>query len=229
MAIAGTIAAIVSKTTQIPFLFGINTMLLVALVDCWYGNADVTRKALLLTLVVVYLFRMNWVLIVWYNNTAAAKLKTVTPQWQIYLLPVLVANMFGWLYCLPFHWITNRVGKFDNLDFLTVIIYIVGTIVNFGSDYQKNQFKRLPDSNGKILDTGFWKYSRHPNYFGDFLIYLAFGLSAGVPWGLISPLANLAQYIGDVIPTNEKMAAKRYGAAWNDYKKKTKCFIPFIA
>ncbi len=228
IAVAGVVGALITKDTKVPFLFGFNTLLPVTLVYCWYGDADLARKILLLVLVAFYQIRMNIVLTVWYKNTAASKLKDVLPLTQIYVLPILLANIFGWLYCLPFYWATNRVGAIDWLDYTVIMVYIVGTVFHFGSDYQKRRFKQQPDTEGKVLDTGFWRYSRHPNYFGDFLIYVSFGLSAGNWWGLVAPLINLAQYIGDAIPKGEQMSSGRYGDAWDAYKKKTKCFVPFV-
>ncbi|WP_431686926.1 DUF1295 domain-containing protein [Hahella sp. NBU794] len=228
MAVAGVIAALITKDTKAPFIFGFNTLLPVTLVYCWYGDADLVRKALLLGMVIIYQLRMNVVLTLWYNNTAAAKLKEVMPLSAIYFLPIILANVFGWLYCLPFQWAADRVGPLNWIDYSAVAVYLIGTIFHFGSDYQKHLFKQQPNSRGQILDTGFWRYSRHPNYFGDFLIYVAFGLTAGNPWGVIAPLANIAQYMTDAIPKSEKMAEERYGEAWRNYKKKAKCLIPFV-
>jgi steroid 5-alpha reductase family enzyme len=229
MGIAGVIGAIVTKDTKVPFLFGFNVLLPVTLMYAWYGEADPSRKLLLVGLVALYQLRMNVVLTVWYKNTAAAKLKGMMPMSQIYFLPVLLANIFGWLYCLPFWWAMDRVGPLDWLDYTVLAVYAAGTVFHFGSDYQKRRFKQQPGTEGKILNTGFWRYSRHPNYFGDFLIYAAFGLAAGNWWGLVAPLTNLAQYLGDAIPKSEQMAQERYGEAWSDYKKKTKCLVPFVA
>jgi steroid 5-alpha reductase family enzyme len=228
MAIAGVISALITKDTKTPFIFGFNTLLPVTAVYCWYGNADLARKIMLLTMLIIYQLRMNVVLTLWYNNTAAAKLKEIMPLSSIYFLPVILANVFGWLYCLPFYWTADRVGPFNWVDYSAITVYLIGTIFHFGSDYQKHRFKQQPNTRGKILDTGFWRYSRHPNYFGDFLIYVSFGLTAGNPWGVIAPLTNIAQYMGDAIPKSEKMAEERYGEAWSNYKKKAKCLIPFV-
>lgn len=79
-----------------------------------------------------------------------------------------------------------------------------------------------------MLNSGFWGLARHPNYFGDFLIFVSFGLLAGNLFGLIAPLTNLVQYFADAIPKSEKMAEKRYGEVWRNYKRQVKCFIPFV-
>lgn len=228
MAVAGTIGAWITKDLRVTFLFGFNTLFPVTLVYVLYSDGDPARHALLLAMIGIYQIRMNVILAFWYGNTAAAKLKNTMSLAEVYALPALLTNVAGWIYCLPFVWAVDRPGPLDWLDLIVVCVYMIGTIFHFGSDFQKRKFKKQPDSDGKILDTGFWGMSRHPNYFGDFLIYVAFGLSAGNWWGLISPLANLGQYLGDAIPKSEKMSSERYGKDWEEYKQRTKVLIPYI-
>jgi protein-S-isoprenylcysteine O-methyltransferase Ste14 len=70
--------------------------------------------------------------------------------------------------------------------------------------------------------------SRHPNYFGDFLIYVSFALLGGSVWGWVAPLAILLQYAFDAIPKSERWAAERYGSEWEAYTQRTKAFVPFV-
>ncbi len=217
-----------AQDTRPMFLWGFNAMGPVALVYCYFGEGDIAHKALILIFIGVYLLRMNIVLTRWYGNTAASKLKDVMPVQQVPLLAVMMVNIFGWLYCLPFYWASQIQGPLGALQWLAIGVYIVGTVYHFGSDYQKRRFKQDPGNKGKILNTGFWATARHPNYFGDFLIFTSFGLLAGNLFGIIAPLTNLVQYFADAIPKSEKMAEKRYGDAWLEYKRKVKCFIPFI-
>ena len=74
---------------------------------------------------------------------------------------------------------------------------------------------------GSGLDQGLWRYSRHPNYFGDLLVYVGWALFAANPRAWLSPATNLAQYAFDAIPKNEEWAADRYGQAWTDYAART--------
>jgi steroid 5-alpha reductase family enzyme len=228
LSLVGVLSAFLTKDPKVPFIIGFNTLLPVAAIYCWYLDGEVLRKAIILSMVACYQIRMNFTLTAWYNNTAAAKLKSIMPLSQIYLLPVILVNIFGWLYCLPFLWAAGRQGALNWIDYSAISIYTVGTIFHFGSDYQKHIFKKDPGNSGRILDMGFWGLSRHPNYFGDFLIYLAYGVIAGNVWGLIAPLTNLLQYIGDAIPKSEKMAAERYGTSWDKYKNRVRCLIPYI-
>ncbi len=224
----GVVTALISRDVKYPFIVGFNTMLPVAAAYCYFGDGSLAHKTLIMTMVGLYTIRMNIVLTQWYDATAAAKLKDVLPAGQIYGLPVILVNIFGWLYCLPFYWAADMTGPFGVFEYSVLGIYTLGTLLHFGSDYQKLQFKKQRDSKGKILDTGFWSLCRHPNYFGDFLIYVSFGVLAGNWWGVVSPLVNIGQYLGDAIPKSEEMSAKRYGDDWDSYKQRVKCLIPFV-
>ena len=58
-------------------------------------------------------------------------------------------------------------GSLNSLDYLGIVVWVVGFVFEAGGDYQLMRFKKNPTNKGKVLDIGFWKYTRHPNYFGD--------------------------------------------------------------
>ncbi|PCH94632.1 MAG: oxidoreductase [Rhodobacteraceae bacterium] len=228
MATLGAIAAYRTQDTRWPFIIGFNTMLPVTCIILYHADGVAWRHLMLLGFVGIYLARMNWVLLFWFANTGAAKLKGQMSRKELLGLPVIVANTFGWLYCLPFLWTATRTGGFDLFDGLALGSYIIGTVFHFGADYQKRRFKSNPANKGQLITSGFWGLSRHPNYFGDFLIYLGFALSSGAIWGLAAPIANVAQYWLDAIPKNERQAAQKYSERWINYAARVKCFIPFV-
>jgi steroid 5-alpha reductase family enzyme len=147
---------------------------------------------------------------------------------QKLFLPVVLTNTVGWAYCLPFYFATSNTASLGLQDLIAVAVYIAGTVFHHGGDYQKRRFKLRTDTRGKLLNTGFWRLCRHPNYFGDFLIYVSFAVLSGNIWGWIAPLLNLAQYAFDAIPKNEKWATERYGNAWQAYRTRTKAFFPYL-
>jgi steroid 5-alpha reductase family enzyme len=227
MALIGALGVLSTKRTAVAFVTGFNTMALVTGIFAWYGGLS-PRTVLVLVMVVAYLLRMNWILLVWSDNTAVSKLDEHTPVAQKLLLPFVLANTVGWAYCLPFYFATRNPDPLGLVDAVAVGTYLLGTALHFGSDYQKRRFKLRPEGKGKLLDTGLWSLCRHPNYFGDFLIYVSFAVVGGSVWGWIGPALNLLQYAFDAIPKNEKWAAARYGPAWDAYKAKTKAFLPHL-
>lgn len=229
LAILGVLAAKITQEPRMPFIIGFNTLLPVAAIIVAYGTGALWRQIMILAFVIAYLVHMNWVLTAAYRATAAAKLQGQIDQPTLYALPVILTNTFGWLYCLPFLWAADRAGPFDAFDAAAIGVYLVGSAFHIGGDYQKWRFKQNACSQGKILDTGLWGLSRHPNYFGDFLIYLSFALFSASPWGLIAPLANAVQYFFDAIPKSEAMSKERYGAAWEEYCNRAPRFVPWLS
>jgi steroid 5-alpha reductase family enzyme len=227
LALAGAISVAVTRRMRVAFVTGFNSMAWVTALFIWFeGNGP--RVGLVAAMVGLYLLRMNWTLLLWSRETAISKLERETPKLQQVLLPFVIANAFGWGYCLPLYFAVRDPAPLSLHDGIGIAIYILGTVFHFGADYQKRRFKLRADTRGRLLDTGFWAISRHPNYFGDFLIYVSFAVIGGSAWGWIAPLLNLLQYAFDAIPKNEKWAAARYGAAWEGYRSRTKAFVPYL-
>jgi steroid 5-alpha reductase family enzyme len=79
-------------------------------------------------------------------------------------------------------------GDFSLLDYFGIIVWIIGFSFEAGGDYQLARFKRGSNNKGKVLNTGFWKYTRHPNYFGDAAVwwaYAIFSIASGSYWQII--------------------------------------------
>ena len=228
MALLGVAGVLITRRTNLAFVAGFNTMLLVTAVYVFKSPPLNARQIIILAMVLIYLTHMNWLVLFQSKHTAISKLDTKIPPSQKYVLPVLLTNAVGWGYCLPFYFGARNTAALNWVDGLAVLTYVAGTVIHFGSDYQKQRFKARTDSRGKLLNTGFWALSRHPNYFGDFLIYVAFALIGGSVWGWIAPVLNFIQYRFDAIPKNEQWAKEHYGAQWEDYCKKVKMLIPFL-
>lgn len=117
------------------------------------------------------------------------------------------------------------------LDYIGLIIWVAGFLWEAIGDYQLMRFKRNPQNQGKVLDQGLWKYSRHPNYFGDALLwwgYYCFALSVGAWMYIFSPLimSFLLMRISGVsmLERNLKKAKTNY----SEYMEKTPAFFPRI-
>ena len=215
-----------TRRLQPAFVVGFNAILPLTLVHLLGGGPLGWRSWAALTMVAFYLVRMNWVIFVWTPHTALSKLDRKLSAAEKHILPFALTNIAGWLYCLPFYFLARRDGPADILDVLAICVYGVGSVLHAAADLEKKRFKERPDSAGCILDSGLWAWSRHPNYFGDFLIYVSWAIFAGHPWGWVAPAANLLQYVFDAIPKNEAWAAERYGSAWTEYARRTSRFVP---
>lgn len=85
----------------------------------------------------------------------------------------------------------NGQPEMGTLDFLGVSLWLTGFLFESVGDFQLSRFRADEANKGRVLDTGLWRYTRHPNYFGDFCIWWGFfflALSAGGWWSIFSPL-----------------------------------------
>jgi len=114
-------------------------------------------------------------------------------------------------------------------------LWAVGFAIEAVSDIQKAAFRRDPANRGRFIATGLWKYSRHPNYFGEALLW--WGLfAAAAPafrgWDFLTALGPLGLTLlllfVSGVPLLEKAADKRFGTddAYREYKRRTSVFVP---
>ena len=120
--------------------------------------------------------------------------------------------------------------RFGWLDILGMCIWLFGFIFESLADRELASFAKDPNNKGKILQTGLWKYSRHPNYFGEVLSWwgiwiIAISVSGGV-WTIIGPITItvLILYVSGV-PLLEERLKNRDG--YLDYTRKTNKFFPW--
>lgn len=223
----GIYSAYRTGDTKWPFAFGFFSLLPATMILGVFGAGSEWRRIVITLLVAIYTARMLYTLLFWFAATGASKIKGQSPRSQLLFLPLLLVPIFSWIYPLPFFAAMDRHDGVGVFDAAALAFYIIGTVFHLGSDYQKWQFRNDRDNHGKLLRKGFWRLSRHPNYFGDFLIYCSFAIISVWPWGLLSPLVNLLQYLVDAIPKNESRSLKRYGKIWEEYARDTPILIPW--
>jgi len=116
-----------------------------------------------------------------------------------------------------------------------IIIWSVGILIEIVADRQKSNFKNDPDNAGKFINVGLWAWSRHPNYFGEIVLWtgmaiLAMPVLQGWQWAtLISPVFVtflLTRVSG--VPLLEEKADERWGGQddYESYKRSTPVLIP---
>lgn len=115
------------------------------------------------------------------------------------------------------------------LDFLGVGLWLAGMVFEVVGDYQLARFKADPKSSGKVLDTGLWRYTRHPNYFGEFTIwwgYFLLALASGGWWTILSPMlmSFLLLKVSGVALLENTIGERR--PEYADYIRRTNAFFP---
>jgi hypothetical protein len=174
-------------------------MFLLALVCYWRLAPQQTERGLLLIALVgvwalrlsVYLTARNW------GHDEDRRYRAIRARndpgftfKSLYLVFGFQA-VLAWLISVPLLGATLGDAPLGPLDYLGVSLWVVGFVFEAGGDWQLARFKRDPANAGKVMDRGFWRYTRHPNYFGDFAIWWGFyaiALSAGAWWSIPGPL-----------------------------------------
>lgn len=99
--------------------------------------------------------------------------------------------VLAWIICLPLLPAISVPAESGWLDAVALLLFLTGFVFEAGGDYQLARFKADPNNKGRVLDSGLWRYTRHPNYFGEFCIWWAiylFAVASGAWWSIASPL-----------------------------------------
>ncbi len=148
--------------------------------------------------------------------------------WLVSLFLVFgLQGVLMWTVSLPVQAASGQL--FGLFDVVGICLWIAGLTFETVGDYQLVRFKGDPANKDKVLDTGLWRYTRHPNYFGDFMVWWGLyliALAGGAWWTAIGPLvmtALLIRYSGAGL-LEKTIGQRRPGYA--EYVQKTNGFFP---
>lgn len=138
-------------------------------------------------------------------------------------------GLLAWLISLPLLAAVLSSAPIGWFDWAGLALWTLGLCFESIADWQLARFKARPDSAGKVMDRGLWRYTRHPNYFGEFCIWWGFYLiavGAGGYWAVISPLLMtiLLLRVSGVSLLEKDIGERRpqYAA----YRSRTNAFFP---
>jgi steroid 5-alpha reductase family enzyme len=117
------------------------------------------------------------------------------------------------------------------LDLAGTVVWVVGFLFEAVGDAQLSRFRRDPGSRGKIMDKGLWRYSRHPNYFGESLMWWGIFLVALiVPYGWTTVASPVLITFLLVRVSGVPMLEKKYAgnAEFQAYARRTSAFVPWF-
>lgn len=114
-----------------------------------------------------------------------------------------------------------------------VVVWLIAVAGESLADFQLKQFKSVPENKGLICQAGLWNYSRHPNYFFEWLVWVGFFLfawdSPGGCYTVLCPglmLYFLLRVTG--IPLTEELSIQSKGEAYREYQRTTSAFVPWF-
>ena len=131
----------------------------------------------------------------------------------IFVYPVIVTN-------LTLH------TRIKPLTYIGIAVWLVGFLFETIADAQMARFKANPENKGKIITTGLFKFSRHPNYFGDSLIWFSFAIIGGVWWFIFSPVIFSLLLRFASVPQVEAKYLERED--FKAYAERTSAFVPWF-
>jgi len=131
---------------------------------------------------------------------------------------------------LPLLGATRSATPLGALDLAGAALWLAGFLLQATADFQLARFQKRADADRGVMDKGVWRYSRHPNYFGEFLMWWGIGLIAvagGAWWALVSPLllTFLLLRVSGVALTEKDIASRR--PEYQEYLRRTSAFIPW--
>ncbi len=211
---------------------------IVAWVTCWQASATVDRSQLLLVLVSLWGLRLSGYL-TWRNHGKGEDYRYVAMRdyhgdrfWIVSLFSIFwLQAVILWFVSLPVQVVIGQATEIplNGLDLAGVSIWFLGMVFETAGDLQLARFKANPENSGKVMDRGLWRFTRHPNYFGDFCVWWGIyliALSAGAGWTVASPafMSFLLLRVSGVQLLEQTIAERRPG--YREYIKRTNAFFP---
>lgn len=237
MALLTWIVSLVKRDVSI--VDSIWSLFFLAAMLVYYVNpsANGSRSTLALILIGMWSFRLCAYL-TWRNwgqpedRRYQAIRRTNEPHFTFKSLAIifLFQAVLAWVISLPILPVLKSSQALGLLDVLGIVLFLFGLVFESLADWQMSYFKARPDSKGQVMDQGLWRYTRHPNYFGEFCVWWGFYLLAlsadASPWLLLSPLlmSFLLIKISGVPLLEKDLVDRRLG--YREYQKRTNCFFP---
>jgi steroid 5-alpha reductase family enzyme len=211
---------------------------LIAATAYWLGDGSGPRRLLVLLLVTLWALRLA-------SHLARRNLghgedpryramrERAGPAFRWLSLPsvFLLQPLLAWIISAPVIAVMQHAGppSLDAADVAATLVFALGLGIETVADRQLTAFRRDPANRDRVLDRGLFRYSRHPNYFGEFVLWWGlggFGLAAGSPLSLLGPalLSVLLLRVSGVTLLESTIVSRR--PDYSKYKATTNAFFP---
>lgn len=205
------------------------------------GGGYWLRSALIALMAGIWGFRLAIYLLTTriFGHPEEGRYQELRRQWKTniplkFLLFYEFQALLGVVLAVPFFVAArNPAPAISPLEWVAAALWTLAMAGEAAADAQLNRFKSDPSKKGRTCQVGLWHYSRHPNYFFEWLIWMAFALfglaSPGGFWGLLSP-ALILYFVLRVtgIPATEAQAIRSRGEEYRRYQKTTSAFVPWF-
>ena len=199
-----------------------------------------TRKWLLSILVTIWglrlslhILRRNWGKPEDFRYQAWRKEAGAAWWWRSFYKVFLLQGILLWIISAPLlaAQFSAQPDRLTWLDYLAIPVWLIGFFFEAVGDWQLARFKANPANKGQVLQTGVWRFTRHPNYFGDatqWWAYYLIALAASGWWTIFSPIimTMLLTRVSGVTLLEKTLREKRPG--YKEYIETTSEFIPWF-
>lgn len=197
-------------------LFGTGELLLTDIFPVNAAPGTPVRRTVLMIFNVIIFLRLGYMMFF--------LLKRKIPWEESISIPLAFA-----MYYLGFTLFILPVSQpLDIWDAVGIGLFLTGGVLNTGGEVLRDRWKKEPGHQGKLYTGGFFKYSRHINYFGDLLWVSGYALITHNPWSVSIPLFLFCFFAFYNAPKLDSYLRQKYGAAYHAYAAETKMLIPFI-
>lgn len=205
------------------------------------GDGPESRKIILLSLVTIWGLRLSaW--LTWRNSGKGEDFRYrqfrknygEKRYWWISFFQVfMLQGILMWLVSAPLlgGYYSADMKGLNFLDFAGIILWIIGFVFETLGDYQLARFKADPSNKGSILDKGLWRYTRHPNYFGDSCVWWGYGLISLGAGSWLPVLGSILMTLLIIRVSGVTMLEKtlrKDKPGYEEYIRKTSAFIPWF-
>ncbi|HEV7232193.1 MAG TPA: DUF1295 domain-containing protein [Bacteroidia bacterium] len=214
----------------------------IAVILFLFGEASDIRRVLICSMVMIWGCRLGFYLMARVGahlNEEEGRYKQLRAEWA----PNANAKFFGFFQmqavsnvflAIPFFIICmNKDPQLHLTEYIGTLLWSLSLLGEAVADSQLSRFKRKLENKKKVCDVGLWNYSRHPNYFFEWMIwisYFVFALSS--PWGWIAVVCPLTilflLFKVTGIPLTEEQSLRSRGDAYREYQRKTSAFVPWF-
>jgi steroid 5-alpha reductase family enzyme len=204
----------------------------------YYSGAKSLVSFIVLFSMILWVFRLGSLLIYrLITRKIDGRYETLSAKWKKnleirYFIFFIFQGFAAAILTLPFAFIMQSDSPFIWYDVLATLFVFTGFIGLVFADLQLQSFIRKSKNIGKVCKSGLWRYTRHPNYFFEWIFWMGqFLFAIHFPWGflsIISPLGLLyiLLYVTG-IPAAEEQSLLSKKQAYKDYQKETSSFIPW--
>lgn len=153
--------------------------------------------------------------------------------WFSFFQVFLLQGALVWLISAPLLAINYYSGENTNavIAVFGILVWLIGFTFEAGGDWQLERFKANPANKGKLLTTGFWKYTRHPNYFGDAAVWWGFAVLS-IAVGCWLPVLSSVLMTWLIVKVSGvamlERTMKNIKPGFENYVKRTSAFIPWF-